>query len=276
MATSIEPLRIFGSWHPDGEDCDSLSTFLGTPAPPSPAPPDLTLGLSPIDGSDSPRGEANNLNAVEGNGTRRMRRGRDQSHGGALQPDSRVALAGAGGGDERCRRGGRRVRRNKDDQTRAQTRRASRLGPEGLGDQNDVDDPQEEGDDDREDLPGGDYPSQPNSLEPVPEEPVLSNHAGNVVSALAAVARDCICQSADSGIIASVHAVVEMLQGSPLARDPVACVQSPSLAILAKHCSKTEVLEACAHLSYWLSVLTFACQMNRWVNVDVATFWFLC
>ena len=134
------------------------------------------------------------------------------------------------------------------------------MGPEGLGDRNDVDDPLVED----EDLPGGDYP-QHNSLAPVPEEPVLSNYTGSVVSALAAVARDCICESADSGIIASVHAIVEMLQGSPLAHDPLICAQSPSLAILAKHCSKTEVLEACAHLNYWLSVLTFACQMNWWV-----------
>jgi hypothetical protein len=82
---------------------------------------------------------------------------------------------------------------------------------------------------------------------------------------LASVARDCIQQSAASGIISNVHAVVAALQEPESTFMPEPQSSSTSLAALAKRCKKSELLEACAHLSYWLSVLLFACRMSRWV-----------
>jgi len=135
------------------------------------------------------------------------------------------------------------------------------MGPEGLGDKNDAESDAEEAEDEDEDedseLVRG----------PVAEKTILSNHAVNVVSALAAVARDCLTQPSESKIISNVHAVIRSLQDPE--PEPELQLETSSegvgfLATLAKRCQKAEVFEACAHLKYWMGVLTFACQMNRY------------
>jgi hypothetical protein len=145
------------------------------------------------------------------------------------------------------------------------------LGPEGLGDQNDVDDFQQEFEEGENEMivlpqcqPG--FPNQPSgALVSVPEESILSNVAVNVISALALVIRDCIQQSSESGIISNVHAVMAVLQEPELTVIPEPHLSSISLAALAACCKKSELLEACAHLGYWLSMLSFACGMSWWV-----------
>jgi hypothetical protein len=105
---------------------------------------------------------------------------------------------------------------------------------------------------------------------PIPEKAILSKEAVNIVSALAAVAKDCLLSAADSGIISNTHAVIQALQ-VPLPENKLPQLNSTGaegnvvfLAALAKRCQRAEVLEARAHLTYWLSVLMFACQMNRY------------
>ncbi len=117
---------------------------------------------------------------------------------------------GGGGGEsaDRCARGGRIAQPNRDNQTRAQIQWANRLGPEGLGNKNDIEDPWENGegmDLGLGDSSAGGHVQGPPSQEPVPvpEKPVLSNQAVNIISALAAVARDCILESADCGVVMS-------------------------------------------------------------------------
>jgi hypothetical protein len=182
---------------------------------------------------------------------------------------------GGGGGDvgggefvDRvpCKRGGKSVRARREKQTRAQLRRANRIGPEGLGDRNNVkeEDEEDEENEEQEDETG---PSRPTSI---PEKAILSREAVNIVSALAAVARDCLLPSADSGIISNTHAVVQALQvPSPENELPQLGSRDVGnvvfLAALATCCQRAEILEAQAHLTYWLCVLTFACQMNRYV-----------
>jgi len=169
---------------------------------------------------------------------------------------------GAGRGAVSCPRGGQLAKSNQDNQTRAEMRQANHLGPEGLGDQNEVDDLLEEGEGgNAEDISGLPRQVPPGASGPVPEEPVLSHIAVNIISALGSVAQDCIQESANSGIISNVHAVVGMLQDSKVTSE--LWDSSTSLAALAKRCKKSEILEACSHLTYWLSVLLFACQMNR-------------
>jgi hypothetical protein len=178
---------------------------------------------------------------------------------------------GVGGVNKVCPRGGRSARCNRDKRTRAQIQRANRLGPEGLGDRNNVDDaPQEleEGENETNVPPQcelGPLNQQSGTSVPVPEEPILSDVAVNVISALASVARDCIQQSSESGVISNVRAVVAVLQGPELTVRREPHLSSITLAALAARCKKSELLEACAHLSYWLSVLSFACGMSRWV-----------
>ena len=205
--------------------------------------------------------DSNVLDKTENSSHVRKRKVRDVG----AQPRKRRGRGGGGGGGGgeavSCPRGGRPAQPNQDNQTRAQMQHANRLGPEGLGDQNDVDNPWEEGENEMDvssDVLRVHLP--PGASDPVPEEPVLSHLAINIISALASVARDCIQQSANSGIISNVHALVGMLQDSK--PTPELCDSSTSLAILAKRCKKSEVLEACSHLTYWLSVLLFACQMN--------------
>jgi hypothetical protein len=124
-----------------------------------------------------------------------------------------------------------------------------------------------------EDEPG---PSQ----DPVSERAILSNEAVNIVSALAAVAKDCLLPSADSGIISNTHAVIQALQ-VPLPENELLQLDSRVqggvvlLAELAKCCQRAEVLEARAHLTYWLSVLTFASQMNRYVHLSFSVYFHL-
>jgi hypothetical protein len=136
-----------------------------------------------------------------------------------------------------------------------------------LGDGNDVDDSQEEeGQNGMSQCETGLLNQLSGTLVPVPEEPIFSIGAVNVISALASVTQDCIQQSAESGIISNIHAVVAMLQDPELTSIvPEPRISSISLAALAKRCKKSELSEACAHLSYWLSVLMFACQMSRCV-----------
>jgi hypothetical protein len=169
-----------------------------------------------------------------------------------------------GGVKKICPRGGRKARPNK--RARAQIRRADRLGPEGLGDRNDADDSQQElEEEDNETNESGLLNQQSGASVPVPEEPILSNVAVNVISALASVARDCIQQSSESRIISNIHAVVAVLQDSESTVTSEPHPSSISLAALAARCKKSELIEACAHLRYWLSVLWFACGMSRWV-----------
>ena len=136
------------------------------------------------------------------------------------------------------------------------------MGPEGLGDWNDVDEEVEE--QEREDEPGS-------PQGPIAEKAILGIEAVNIVSALAALAKDCLLPSAASGIISNTHAVIQALQASPReTKIPQLDIWPQGgivfLVVLAKSCQKAEVLEARAHLNYWLSVLTFACQMNRYVH----------
>jgi hypothetical protein len=58
---------------------------------------------------------------------------------------------------------------------------------------------------------------------------------------------------------------VAVLQGLELTVRHEPHLSSITLAALAARCKKSELLEACAHLSYWLSVLSFACGMSWWV-----------
>jgi hypothetical protein len=182
-----------------------------------------------------------------------------------------LRITGGAGVRKPCPRGGQSARPIREKRTRAQIRRANRLGPEGLGDRNDVDDaPQEleEGENETNVPPQcepGPLNQQSSASVPVPEEPILSDVAVNVISALASVARDCIQESSESGIISNVHAVVAVLQGPELTVRREPHISTISLAALAARCKKSELLEACAHLSYWLSVLLFACGMSRWV-----------
>ena len=140
------------------------------------------------------------------------------------------------------------------------------MGPEGLGDRNDADDSQQElEEEDNETNESGLLNQQSSASVPVPEEPILSNVAVNVISALASVAQDCIQQSSESRIISNIHAVVAVLQDSESTVTSEPHPSSISLAALAARCKKSELIEACAHLHYWLSVLWFACGMSRWV-----------
>jgi hypothetical protein len=80
------------------------------------------------------------------------------------------------------------------------------MGPEGLGNRNDVDEEVNEIEgQEREDETS---PSQG----PITEKAILSKEAVNIVSALAAVAKDCLLPSADLGIISNAHAVIQALQ----------------------------------------------------------------
>ncbi len=190
------------------------------------------------------------------------------SNGGlCFGTQSRIGGNGGGGinhAKDSCAGGGRKARASRKKQNSSQTRRFNhRLSPEGLGDQNDLDNDnglnaRDIGDVEREleALPG-----------PVAEKAVLSSEAVNIVSALSSVARDCLLPLADSEIISSVDAVVQVLQGSTVAAEPL----QPEggrvvlLATLARRCQKAEVIEACVQLNYWLNVLIFSCQMNRCV-----------
>ena len=94
------------------------------------------------------------------------------------------------------------------------------MGPEGLGNKNDIEDPWENGegmDLGLGDSSAGGHVQGPPSQEPVPvpEKPVLSNQAVNIISALAAVARDCILESADCGVVTNVHVIVDALRAPP-------------------------------------------------------------
>jgi hypothetical protein len=186
---------------------------------------------------------------------------------------------GGGGGDvgggefinrKPCSRGGKSVRARRKKQTRAQLQRVNCIGPEGLGDLNDVEEEDKENEEQEEqDAEEESDPSQG----PIPEKAILSKEAVNIVSALAAVARDCLLPSADSGIISNTHAVIQALQ-VPSPENELPQLDSRAegnvvfLAALATRCQRAEVLEAQAHLSYWLCVLTFACQMNRYVYLS--------
>ena len=176
----------------------------------------------------------------------------------------------------KCPRGGcaARSRRAAKARTRAQTRQANRLGPEGLGDQNDVDVVDEDNGEVEEEEMVEVIEGCAELPVPVSEEPILSDHARNIVSALAAVARDCLMSSADSGIVSNVHKVIQALQGSSadLESPPLALETGPQdgvifLAALVKRCQKAEVFEACAQFNYWVNVFTFACQMNQWATL---------
>ena len=188
---------------------------------------------------------------------------------------------GGGGGDvgggefingKPCPRGGKSVRARRKKQTRAQLQRVNRIGPEGLGDLNDVEEEDEENEEQEEQEAEEESDLDP-SQGPIPEKAILSKEAVSIVSALAAVARDCLLPSADSGIISNTHAVIQALQvPSPEKELPQLDSRAEGnvvfLAALATRCQRAEVLEAQAHLGYWLSVLTFACQMNRCVYLS--------
>jgi hypothetical protein len=155
-----------------------------------------------------------------------------------------------------------------------QLQRVSWIGPEGLGDLNDVDDDDEEEEEEEEETIVQEEQNENSpSQRPIPEKAILSKEAVNVVSALAAVARDCLLSAAESGIISNTHTVIQALQ-VPLPENELPKLDSRAeenlvfLAALATRCQRAEVLEAQAHLSYWLSVLTFACQMNRYVYLS--------
>jgi len=273
-----EPLPSLGPRFSPEESADEEATLRGTPSlsmpslsTPGPEISDLSSFFPAGLRCSDP--EEGNSDVCAGGTYSSAGRGKQDKLGveGRTGKDARIrkgkvsqVLRIRGGAEKLCPRGGRSARPNQDKRTRAQIRRANRLGPEGLGDQNDVDvvdDSQEEGGENetfRCNQGSG-------ASVPVPEEPILSIVAVNVISALASVARDCIQQSAASGIISNVHAVAAALRDPDSTFIPEPQSSSISLAVLAKRCKNAELLEACAHLSYWLSVLSFACQMSRWV-----------
>jgi len=186
---------------------------------------------------------------------------------------------GGGGGDvgggkfineKACQQGGKSAQARRKKHTRAQLQRVNRIGPEDLGDLNDVEEEDEENEEQEEQE--AEEESDP-SQEFIPEKAILSKEAINIVSALAAVARDCLLPLADSGIISNTHAVIQALQ-VPSPENELQQLDSRAkgnvvfLAALAMCCQRAEILEAQAHLSYWLCILTFACQMNRYIYLS--------
>ena len=240
------PNSLFESLQPEDFDDDmDTSTIINTS--PSPSLPFLPTPSA----QELPHDATGKLRQVY---IGDMRQGRSSCNviQGTREGDARQKMRGGGGGGgggggdfHPCARGGVHQAR------RGSQNPSTLIGPEGLGD--------EETANDNEDTE-----SISDRRGPVAETAILSDLAMSIVSAIAAVARDCLVKPAQSRIVSNVHEVVRALQDSGTEPEPETSQGRMGLLVqLVRRCGKTEVVEACAQLQYWLSVLAFACLMNR-------------
>ena len=171
---------------------------------------------------------------------------------------------------------------------RLQRRLQNRYGPEGLGEQNDADDEEIPEDQDPADIERQEDASyqQPNrsdlastsdsgslpQIGPVPENPRLHSRMEGLLLSIASTARDSITENPFiSKIVTGVHPVLQALISglpSPSFASQQACLEPivQELVIAAKRCQAIEILEAATQLNYWVNVISFASQINRWVE----------
>ena len=97
---------------------------------------------------------------------------------------------------------------------------------------------------------------------------------------IASAARDSITENPSiSKIVTGAHPVLQALISglpSPSSFVQQACLQpiTQDLVIAAKRCQAIEILEAATQLNYWVNVISFASQINRWDKTSIITQFF--
>ncbi|KAF9521729.1 hypothetical protein CPB83DRAFT_185036 [Crepidotus variabilis] len=184
------------------------------------------------------------------------------------------------GGAKICPRKSRALR--SAPKTTIERRLLSRGGPEGLGNQNDLEDIRMQHDPPPAVLNGaavssGEHSQIAPGMEslncvpaipdpPIPENPVLNTAAITFISAIASVCRDFVHDAAGHvGIVTSVPALMQSLLSveSAIVIDDSSAPEMNGLIRLAVSCIAAEVDEAEAHLHYYLSSMMFASGINR-------------
>ncbi|KAF9529451.1 hypothetical protein CPB83DRAFT_893541 [Crepidotus variabilis] len=174
----------------------------------------------------------------------------------------------------------------------SERRDQSRGGPEGLGSNNDANDPSmekrdfgvyfgyanTEGTDGRTAGPDGSTRHSENRHNsvgvPAPENPVLSAPTLTLLSALASVCRDFVqSTSGHVGVVSSVPALAHSLfsESSTVLYEKTTITETEALLSLATKCISAEHTEANAHFHYWVTVMMFASGVNRRLRLPEST-----
>lgn len=165
-------------------------------------------------------------------------------------------------------------------QTASERRLATRGGPEGLGDTNDIDDrflndceynrqPSTQGSPQRKRQRRARSTTITSSSVPIPESQPMSPAARTIVASIASVARDFIqLSTTHAKVVTSVSSLLETLtkNSSPVTIQHAHDDQDIALMCnLASSCIEKEIDEAISNFQYWVTTLMLSSVVNKQV-----------